>query len=79
MDRSGRSSKAILSTPDPYDFSAGSALEISSRIGSLPVALGLVTPFQAFGADFVLSLPGCSRIDIPPPDSGDGRQAEMAP
>src|SRR5262249_52573275 len=27
--------------------------------------LGLVTPFQAFGADFVLRLPGCSRTDIP--------------
>jgi short subunit dehydrogenase-like uncharacterized protein len=65
IDSSGRSSKAILSTPDPYDLAANSALEISSRIRSLPVALGLVTPFQAFGADFVLSLPGCSRMDIP--------------
>ncbi len=61
----GGSSKATLSTPDAYDFAANSALEISSRIISLPVALGLVTPFQAFGADFVLSLPGCSRMDIP--------------
>jgi short subunit dehydrogenase-like uncharacterized protein len=65
MDRSGRSSRASLSTPDPYDFTANSALEISSRISSLPDALGLVTPVQAFGADFVLSLPGCSRMDIP--------------
>ena len=65
IDRSGRSSKASLSTPDAYDFTANSALEIASRISSLPIALGLVTPSQAFGADFVLSLPGCSRIDIP--------------
>jgi short subunit dehydrogenase-like uncharacterized protein len=65
IDCSGRSCKASLSTPDAYDFAANSALEISSRISSLPVALGLVTPFQAFGADFVLSLPGCSRMDIP--------------
>jgi short subunit dehydrogenase-like uncharacterized protein len=64
-DRSGRSFKASLSTPDAYDFTANCALEISSRINSLPVALGLVTPSQAFGADFVLSLPGCSRVDIP--------------
>jgi short subunit dehydrogenase-like uncharacterized protein len=64
-DRSGRSFKASLSTPDPYDFTANSALEISSRIGSSPVALGLVTPSRAFGADFVLSLPGCARVDIP--------------
>jgi short subunit dehydrogenase-like uncharacterized protein len=66
IDSSGRSSKASLSTPDAYDFAANSALEIASRINSLPVALGLVTPSQAFGADFVLSLPGCSRKDIPP-------------
>ena len=64
-DASGISFKARLSTPDAYDFAANSALEIASRISSLPRALGLVTPFQAFGADFVLSLPGCSRTDIP--------------
>jgi short subunit dehydrogenase-like uncharacterized protein len=64
IDDSGRSSKATLFTPDPYDFAANSALEIASRIDSLPVPLGLVTPFQAFGTDFVLSLPGCSRTDI---------------
>jgi short subunit dehydrogenase-like uncharacterized protein len=64
IDRSGRSSKASLSTPDPYDFTANSVLEISSRISSLPAGLGLVTPSLAFGADFVLSLPGCSRMDI---------------
>jgi short subunit dehydrogenase-like uncharacterized protein len=65
VDHSGMSSRARLSTPNAYDFAANSVLEISSRIGSLPAALGLVTPFQAFGADFVLSLPGCSRMDIP--------------
>jgi short subunit dehydrogenase-like uncharacterized protein len=64
IEDSGRSAKAILSAPDAYDFAANSALEIASRIGSLAVPLGLVTPFQAFGADFVLSLPGCSRADI---------------
>jgi short subunit dehydrogenase-like uncharacterized protein len=65
IDRSGRSAKASLSTPDPYDFTARSALEIASRVNSLPAALGLVTPSRAFGADFVLSLPGCARTDIP--------------
>jgi len=65
IDGSGRSSKASLSTPDAYDFTANSALEIASRITTMPTALGLTTPSQAFGADFVLSLPGCSRTDIP--------------
>jgi short subunit dehydrogenase-like uncharacterized protein len=64
-DGSGEAFKASLSTPNAYDFAASSALEISSRISSLPVARGLVTPFQAFGADFVLSLPGCTRVDLP--------------
>jgi short subunit dehydrogenase-like uncharacterized protein len=65
IDDWGTSSKATLSTPDAYDFAANSALEIASRIDLLPVPLGLVTPFRAFGADFVLTLPGCSRTDIP--------------
>jgi short subunit dehydrogenase-like uncharacterized protein len=65
IDSSGKSFKASLSTPDAYDFAANSALEIASRISSLPLRLGLATPFQAFGADFVLTLPGCSRMDIP--------------
>jgi short subunit dehydrogenase-like uncharacterized protein len=65
IDCDGRSFKASLSTPDAYDFAANSALEIATRITSLPIPLGLVTPFQAFGADFVLHLPGCSRADIP--------------
>jgi hypothetical protein len=69
-DHSGRCSRAILSTPDPYDFTANSALEISSTINSLSAPLGLVTPVQAFGADFILTLPGCSRMDIPPSEMG---------
>jgi short subunit dehydrogenase-like uncharacterized protein len=64
VDSSGRSVRALLSTPDAYDFTASCALEIASRIGSLPAPLGLVTPAQAFGPDFVLSLPGCSRMDV---------------
>jgi short subunit dehydrogenase-like uncharacterized protein len=66
-DKLGQSFKASLSTPDAYDFTAISALEISSRINSLPTARGLMTPAQAFGADFALSLPGCSRTDLPHP------------
>lgn len=64
MDASGKSFRATLSTPDAYDFAANSALDIASRINTLPAALGVVTPSQAFGADFVLSLRGCSRTDI---------------
>jgi short subunit dehydrogenase-like uncharacterized protein len=76
IDRSRRSSKASLSTPDPYDFTANSALEISSRINSLQAAPGLVTPSQAFGPDFVLSLPGCSRMDIPSSETDSPRPSQ---
>jgi short subunit dehydrogenase-like uncharacterized protein len=64
-DDLGRSFGAILSTPDAYNFAANCALKVATRIVSAPVSLGLVTPFQAFGADFVLTLPGCSRMDVP--------------
>jgi short subunit dehydrogenase-like uncharacterized protein len=64
INASGDSCAAILCTPNAYDFAANSALEIASRIRQLPAPLGLVTPFQAFGADFVLSLPECTRVDI---------------
>jgi short subunit dehydrogenase-like uncharacterized protein len=66
IDVSGKSATAVLSTPNAYDFAADSALAIASRISALPVALGVVTPSQALGADFVLGLPGCVRTDIPP-------------
>jgi len=66
----GDSFTASLATPDAYDFTANSVLEIASRISRLPAALGLVTPFQAFGADFVLGLPGCFRTDMPAPQTG---------
>jgi len=65
IDRFERSFKASLSTPDAYDFAANSALEIATRVTSLPVPFGLVSPFRAFCADFVLDLPGYSRTDIP--------------
>ena len=65
INAAGDSFKACLITPDAYDFAANSALEIASRIRSLPGPLGLATPFKAFGADFVLTLPGCTRTDIP--------------
>lgn len=65
LDSAGRASQATVSTPDAYDFTAISALEIASRLARLPSPLGLVTASQAFGADFVLDIPGCSRTDVP--------------
>src|SRR4051812_13975325 len=49
IDSSSRAVRALLTTPDPYDFTANCALEIAARISSLPAARGLATPAQAFG------------------------------
>jgi short subunit dehydrogenase-like uncharacterized protein len=76
VSTSGDSWKATLSTPNAYDFAASSALEIASRVSQLQAPLGLVTPFQAFGADFVLSLPGCSRTDIQSPNTSPATDPE---
>jgi len=57
----GESVTATLSTPDPYDLTANSVLEVAARVSALRHPLGLATPFQAFGADLVLALPGCER------------------
>jgi short subunit dehydrogenase-like uncharacterized protein len=64
IDGSGKAYTASLSTPDAYDFTVNSVLEIASRLAALSAPLGPVTPAQAFGADFVLGLPGCSRTDL---------------
>ena len=53
-----------LSTPNAYDFTANSAIEIALRIGSSAAPAGLVTPSLAFGADFVLDIQRCSRTDL---------------
>jgi short subunit dehydrogenase-like uncharacterized protein len=69
-DPSAKAFRAVLATPNAYDFTASSALAIATRLGSLAAPLGLVTPVQAFGADFVLTLLGCSRRDVPFTASG---------
>jgi short subunit dehydrogenase-like uncharacterized protein len=63
-DASGTRFRSVLTTPNAYDFAASCALEVASRIGALPSPLGVVTPARAFGADFVLTLPGCARRDV---------------
>jgi short subunit dehydrogenase-like uncharacterized protein len=78
LSASGNSCRAILSTPNAYDFAANSTLEIALRISQLQDPLGLVTPFQAFGADFVLSLPGCTRTDIHSPPMSRTIEPEIA-
>ena len=50
-----------------FEVTRRSSLElVHPVITSLPAPLDLVAPFQVFGADLVLSLSGCSRVDAPP-------------
>ena len=65
VDDAGRRVRSALSTHDPYEFTANSVLEITNRIHALPAPLGVVTPSQAFGAEFALAIPGCCRVDVP--------------
>jgi len=64
IDGSDNRYTARLSTPDAYDFTVNSILEIATRLSAFLRPLGLVTPAQAFGADFVLDLPGCFRENL---------------
>lgn len=63
-DQHGRSAAATLVTPDPYEFTAHSALRAAQSLAQVTRPLGLVTPAQAFGPDWVLSLPNCFRSDL---------------
>lgn len=65
VDGQGRRVRSALSTHDPYEFTANSVLEITKRIHALSTPLGVVTPSQAFGAEFALAVPGCCRVDAP--------------
>lgn len=52
-----------LATPEGYSLTAESALAIARRADGGDAPPGYRTPSLAYGADFVLSLPGCTRTD----------------
>lgn len=55
---SGRSVSLGLSTPEGYTLTADAAITAVERVLAGGVPAGALTPSQAFGADFVLSLHG---------------------
>ena len=55
--------EARLITPDGYTLTALAAVKIASSLISNPVQPGFHTPSTAFGADFILQIPGTKRID----------------
>lgn len=60
---SGQAVAATLTTPDAYIHTVDAALESVTRLSVGGVNPGFQTPAQAFGADFVLELPGVTRTD----------------
>lgn len=62
-DNAGRTAVARQQTPDGYDLTVQAALAAASRVLAGAVTPGYHTPATAFGADFVLELPGVTRTD----------------
>ena len=62
-DAEGRRAASRLFGPDGYTFTAHAALAAVERILTTEVRPGFLTPSTAFGADFVLELPGVTRED----------------
>lgn len=62
-DASGATMVSRLRTPDGYTLTAKTATLAARRVldgGAVP---GFQTPSRAFGADFILQVPGCTRTD----------------
>jgi len=57
-DAAGHSVEATLTTPDGYDLTVLTSLASIERILAGSVSGGFQTPSQAFGRDFILSIPG---------------------
>lgn len=62
-DAAGKTVVSRLRTPDGYTLTAKTAALAARRVlggGAVP---GFQTPSRAFGADFILLVPGCTRAD----------------
>jgi short subunit dehydrogenase-like uncharacterized protein len=61
----GRRAQAWLELPEAYAFTAVASVRAVEEVLARKLQ-GALTPAQSFGADFVLSLPGCRRLDALP-------------
>ncbi|WNG53665.1 NAD(P)H-binding protein [Archangium gephyra] len=60
----GRRAEAVLETPEAYAFTARATVRAVEEVLA-GARRGSFTPAQAFGADFVLSVEGVRRMDLP--------------
>lgn len=63
-DAGGREAAARLHGPEGYTLTALAAVRAAERVLAGSVRPGYHTPAAAFGADFVLDLPGVTREDL---------------
>ncbi len=63
-DSAGRVAVSRLETPDGYTLTAKTAALAAQRVMHGGATPGFETPSRAFGADFILQVPGCTRTDL---------------
>ncbi len=63
-DASGTTVVSRLRTPDGYTLTAKTAALAARRVEAGGAITGFQTPSRAFGADFILEVPGCTRTDL---------------
>lgn len=61
----GQVSEGWLETPEGYEFTRIATVRCVEKVLDGELA-GALSPAQAFGADFVLEIPGVRRVDAPP-------------
>jgi short subunit dehydrogenase-like uncharacterized protein len=61
-DDSGRAETARLTTPNGYTLTVLTALAIVEQALSGRCPIGFQTPARAYGADFILTIPGVTRL-----------------
>ena len=64
-DGEGHTASASLECPDGYTLTARTAVLAARTVLTGGAVPGFQTPSLAFGADFILQVPGCVRTDLP--------------
>ncbi len=62
-DDAGRTASSLLRTPEPYQLTARTAVEIARMASDGQAVPGYHTPSTAYGADFIMRFEGVERID----------------
>jgi short subunit dehydrogenase-like uncharacterized protein len=66
-DGSGTVVQAWLRTPEAYELTSWTALDLAGRAARGEFPIGFQTPARACGADYILQFPGVARTDDTPP------------